>query len=82
MRTVLASTFDIENERSIIAGKIFDIKMTIVATALITANTLISTYVLLATNNSAQLLEDLGIRHDVMSGARASALKRRGAPSS
>ncbi len=71
MRTVLASTFDIENERSIIAGKIFDIKMTVVATALITANTLISTYVLLATNSSAQILEDLGIRHDVMSGARA-----------
>ena len=71
MRTVLASTFDIENERSIIAGKLFDIKMTVVATALITANTLISTYVLLATNSSVEVLEDLGIRRDVMSGAKA-----------
>jgi membrane protein len=71
MRTVLASVFDIENERSIVAGKIFDIKITILATVLITANTLISTYVLLATNNSVQVLEDLGIRHDVMGQAKA-----------
>ena len=71
LRTVLASVFDIENERSIIGGKIFDIKMTIVATVLITANTLISTYVLLATNNSVQVLEDLGIRKDVMGQAKA-----------
>jgi len=71
LRTVLASVFDIENERGIIAGKIFDIEMTIVATVLITANTLITTYVLLATNNSVQVLEDLGIRKDVMGQAKA-----------
>jgi membrane protein len=71
LRTVLASVFDIENERSIIGGKIFDIEMTILSTVLITANTLISTYVLLATNNSVQLLEDLGIRRDVMGTAKA-----------
>jgi membrane protein len=71
LRTVLASVFDIDNERSIIAGKIFDIEMTILATVLITANTLISTYVLLATNNSVQILEDLGIRKDVMGQAKA-----------
>jgi membrane protein len=71
MRTVLASVFDIESERGIIEGKIFDIKITVVATLLITANTLISTYVLLATNNSVQVLEDLGIRSDVMGQAKA-----------
>ncbi len=71
LRTVLASVFDIENERSIIGGKIFDIKMTIVSTVLITANTLISTYVLLATNRSVTLLEELGIRKDVMGQAKA-----------
>jgi membrane protein len=70
LRTVLASVFDIENERSIIMGKIFDIQMTILATVLITANTLISTYVLLATNQSVLVLEDLGIRHDVMGQAK------------
>ncbi|MDB4888613.1 MAG: ribonuclease [Gemmatimonadetes bacterium] len=71
MRTVLASVFDIENERSIIGGKIFDIKMTILSTVLITANTLISTYVLIATNRSVGILVELGIRKDVMGQAKA-----------
>ncbi|MEO7713460.1 MAG: YihY/virulence factor BrkB family protein [Gemmatimonadaceae bacterium] len=71
LRTVLANVFDIENERSIIQGKIFDVKITVVSSLLITANTLISTYVLIATNSSVQVLEDLGIRKDVMGTARA-----------
>ena len=71
LRTVLANVFDIESERSIIAGKIFDIEITILATVLITANTLISTYVLLATNTSVAVLVDLGIRQDVMGQAKA-----------
>ena len=71
LRTVLASVFDIENERGIIEGKIFDVKMTLLSTVLITANTLISTYVLIATRSSVQVLEDLGIRKDVMGQARA-----------
>ena len=71
MRTVLASVFDIENERGIIQGKIFDVKITLLATILITANTLINTYVLIATNSSVQMLGELGIREDVMGTARA-----------
>jgi membrane protein len=66
LRTVLASVFDIEQERGIIQGKIFDIKITILSTILITANTLISTYVLIATKTSREVLQDLGIREDVM----------------
>jgi membrane protein len=71
LRTVLASVFDIENERGIIQGKIFDVKITVLSSILITANTLISTYVLIATKSSVQVLEDLGIRKDVMGTARA-----------
>ena len=71
LRTVLASVFDIENERGIIQGKIFDVKITVLSSILITANTLISTYVLIATKSSVQVLEDLGIREDVMGTARA-----------
>ena len=71
LRTVLANVFDIENERSIIQGKIFDVKITVLSSLLITANTLISTYVLIATNSSVQVLEDLGMRKDVMGTARA-----------
>ena len=71
LRTVLASVFDIEQERGIIQGKIFDIKITILSTVLITANTLISTYVLIATKASRQVLVGLGIREDVMGQASA-----------
>ena len=71
LRTVLASVFDIEQERGIIQGKIFDIKITILSTILITANTLISTYVLIATKTSREVLESLGIRKDVMGQASA-----------
>ncbi|HEV7991987.1 MAG TPA: YihY/virulence factor BrkB family protein [Gemmatimonadaceae bacterium] len=71
LRTVLASVFDIEQERGIIQGKIFDIKITILSTILITANTLISTYVLIATKTSRDVLVGLGIRQDVMGQASA-----------
>jgi len=71
LRTVLASVFDIEQERGIIQGKIFDIKITILSTILITANALISGYVLIATKASREILVDLGIRGDVMGQASA-----------
>lgn len=66
LRTVLASVFDIESERGIIAGKIFDVKITIVATLLFVANVLVSGYILLATKIGAERLSALGIRNDVM----------------
>ena len=68
LRSVLASVFDIENERGIIAGKIFDVKITIVSTLLFVANVTVSTYVLLATKRGANALVDVGIRKDVMGG--------------
>src|SRR4029079_6061838 len=71
LRTVLASVFDIEQERGIIQGKIFDIKITVLSTILITANALISGYVLIATRASQKVLVGLGIREDVMGQARA-----------
>src|SRR6476620_7485247 len=71
LRTVLASVFDIEQERGIIQGKIFDIKITVLSTLLITANALICTYVLIATKTSREALEELPIRKDVMGQASA-----------
>ena len=68
LRTVLASVFDIESERGIIAGKIFDIKITVVATLLFAANLLVNTYVTLATKNGAAALVAVGLRKDVMTG--------------
>jgi len=62
LRTVLASVFDIETERGIIAGKIFDVKITIVSTLLFVASVTVSTYVMLATRT----LVTLGLRKEVM----------------
>ncbi len=68
LRTVLADVFDIENERSIIQGKLFDIQLTIVATLLFVASTALNTYLTVATTRGVQFLGRLGLRHDVMGG--------------
>lgn len=66
LRTVLADVFDIESERGIIEGKIFDIKITIVGMLLFVASTTLTTYLNLATSRGIEALEFLGLRHDVM----------------
>jgi membrane protein len=66
LRTVLADVFDIETERGIIQGKIFDIQITIVATLLLVAYTAISAYLALATTRGIEIFERLGIRADLM----------------
>jgi membrane protein len=68
LRTVLASVFDIESERGIIAGKIFDVKITVLSTLLFVASVTVSTYVMLATKRGASALITLGLRKDVMGG--------------
>jgi membrane protein len=67
LRTALADVFDIENERSIIRGKIFDIQITVVSTVLFVASTIVSTYLALATTRGLSVLLQLGLRKDVMS---------------
>src|SRR5437764_2470821 len=52
LRTLLASVFDIESERGIIAGKIFDVKITVVSTLLFVASVTLTTYVGLAAKGS------------------------------
>jgi membrane protein len=68
LRSVLANVFDIETERGIIAGKVFDVKITIVSTLLFVANVSVSTYVMFATKRGANALVEVGIRKDVMGG--------------
>ena len=68
LRTVLASVFDIESERGIIAGKIFDVKITVLSTLLFVASVTVSTYVMLATKTGSQALITAGLRKDVMGG--------------
>jgi len=66
LRTVLASVFDIETERGIIAGKIFDVKITIVSTLLFVASVTVTTYLTLATRTGAMALVTMGLRDEVM----------------
>lgn len=66
LRAVLAEIFDIEQERGIVQGKLFDIKITVLASLLFAANTLLSTYLTLATTRGVSALERFGLASDVM----------------
>jgi membrane protein len=66
LRSVLADVFDIETDRGIIQGKLFDIQITIMATLLLIAYTALSAYLALATTRGIELFERVGIRADVM----------------
>jgi membrane protein len=68
LRSVLADVFDIEQERGIVAGKIFDVKMTVVSTALLVVYTALSAYLAIATSAGVRALREVGIREDVMGG--------------
>jgi membrane protein len=66
LRTALAAIFDIENERSIIRGKIFDFEITFVGTLLFVASTVVSAYLSLATTRGLGFLARLGFRKSLM----------------
>jgi membrane protein len=66
LRSVLADVFDIEIDRGIIAGKLYDIQVTVMSTLLLVAYTGLSAYLALATTRGVQIIERLGIRADVM----------------
>ena len=66
LRTVLADVFDIEQDRGIVDGKIFDIKVTITSTLLIAAYVALSAYLAIATTRGVAVLSWLGLRDDVM----------------
>jgi membrane protein len=67
LRTVLAEVFDIEQERSIIGGKIFDIQITIVSTILFVLYTALNAYMKLASSRGVAMLEGLGLEAEAMS---------------
>ncbi len=66
LRSALADVFDIEHERSIIRGKIFDFQITLVSTILFVASTMVTTYIAIATTRGLTALQEVGIRQDVM----------------
>jgi membrane protein len=66
LRSVLADVFDIEQERGIVAGKLFDIQITVLSTLLLVAYTGLSAYLAIATSRGVQVFQRLGVRRDVM----------------
>ena len=66
LRSVLAQIFDIDSDRGIIAGKLFDIQITIVSSLLLVAYTALNTYLALATTRGLTLLGNLGVRKSMM----------------
>ncbi len=66
LRTVLCAIFDIESDRGIIAGKLFDIKITLVSTMLLIAYIVLNAYLAIATTRGVLVLSDLGLREEVM----------------
>ena len=66
LRSVLAEVFDIDQDRGIIAGKIFDIKVALVATLLVVAYTMLSAYLAIATTRGVAVLTQLGLRDETM----------------
>lgn len=68
LRSVLAEVFDIEQERGIVWGKIFDLGVTVVGSVLVVAYIVISVYLGIASSRGATLLAAWGVREDVMGG--------------
>jgi len=66
LRTVLCQIFDIDSDRGIIAGKIFDIEITMVSSLLLVAYVSLSAYLAIATSRGVTVLKEFGLREDIM----------------
>jgi membrane protein len=66
LRSVLASVFDIDRDRGIIDGKLFDARVTIMATSLVVAYTALSAYMAIATTRGAEVLAAVGVQSQTM----------------
>jgi membrane protein len=68
LRSVLASVFDIDQERGIVEGKLFDIKVTLLSTLFVVAYTALNFYLAVATTRGIAVMRAVGLRDDVMGG--------------
>jgi membrane protein len=66
LRSVLASVFDIDRDRGIVAGKLFDARVTIASTLLVVAYTVLSAYLAIATTRGAHVLAEIGVEPRTM----------------
>ena len=68
LRSALSQVLDFGTQRGVVAGKLHDLRLTVVATVLITGYLALTAYVAIATSRGVQFFERLGLRKDVMSG--------------
>lgn len=68
LRSALGKVLDFGTYRSLVAGKLFDFRLTLVATLLVTGYLALTAYVAIATSRGAQFFVSLGLRSDVMGG--------------
>lgn len=68
LRSALSQVLDFGTQRGVVAGKLHDFRLTLVATFLITAYITLSAYVAIATSRGVQFFVNLGIRTELMSG--------------
>lgn len=66
LRTVLAEVFDIETDRGIIGGKIFDLRITIISGTLLVTYFALSAYLAIGRTRGTRLLDALGLPAEVI----------------
>ncbi len=66
LRSVLAEIFDIEIDRGIVDGKLYDVKITVVSTVVFVVYTALSAYLAIASTRGVAVFAAIGIRQDVM----------------
>jgi membrane protein len=68
LRSALSHVLDFGTQRGVVAGKLFDFRLTLVATVLFTGYLALTAYMAIATSRGLQFLVNLGLRRDVMGG--------------
>ncbi|MEO7102424.1 MAG: YihY/virulence factor BrkB family protein [Gemmatimonadaceae bacterium] len=68
LRSILNAIFDIEIDRGIIDGKLYDVKVTVVSSLIFVVYTALSAYLAIASSRGVEVLEAIGLREDVMGG--------------
>ncbi|HVT37813.1 MAG TPA: YihY/virulence factor BrkB family protein [Gemmatimonadaceae bacterium] len=68
MRSVLVHVFEVSHGRGIVWGKLFDIVLTVAATALVVTWIALSAYIALARSNGVELLSDWGLHAEGVMG--------------
>lgn len=68
LRSALSQVLDFGTQRSMVAGKLFDLRLTVAATFLITGYLALTAYVAIATSRGVAFFVRLGLRSEVMSG--------------